>query len=189
MKKISLLFLKFLTGFITLYLVSVFINLFGMVIYALSVLIIAVPIVLNNAARFSLKKEIKLIEYEESKKFYKLLSGKTFGYIIIIITALILAFIIPVRIYLFSSMEFLCLLIIFPLLLLSRFLSTKIILAIYNNKFAPYKIESLVYILTAFFTAVIFPVLSYSLKDINIHIPFLDNDLISLQYNLSLIHI
>ena len=163
MKKISLLFLKFLTGFITLYLVSVFINLFGMVIYALSVLIIAVPIVLNNAARFSLKKEIKLIEYEESKKFYKLLSGKTFGYIIIIITALILAFIIPVRIYLFSSMEFLCLLIIFPLLLLSRFLSTKIILAIYNNKFAPYKIESLVYILTAFFTAVIFPVLSYSL--------------------------
>ncbi len=80
-------------------------------------------------------------------------------------------------------MEFLCLLIIFPLLLLSRFLSTKIILAIYNNKFAPYKIESLVYILTAFFTAVIFPVLSYSLKDINIHIPFLDNDLISLQYN------
>ena len=86
MKKISLLFLKFLTGFITLYLVSVFINLFGMVIYALSVLIIAVPIVLNNAARFSLKKEIKLIEYEESKKFYKLLSGKTFGYIIIIIT-------------------------------------------------------------------------------------------------------
>lgn len=78
MKKISLLFLKFLTGFITLYLVSVFINLFGMVIYALSVLIIAVPIVLNNAARFSLKKEIKLIEYEESKKFYKLLSGKTF---------------------------------------------------------------------------------------------------------------
>ena len=183
MKKISLLFLKFLTGFITLYLVSVFINLFGMVIYALSVLIIAVPIVLNNAARFSLKKEIKLIEYEESKKFYKLLSGKTFGYIMIIITALILAFIIPVRIYLFSSMEFLCLLIIFPLLLLSRFLSTKIILAIYNNKFAPYKIESLVYILTAFFTAVIFPVLSYSLKDINIHIPFLDNDLISLQYN------
>ena len=139
MKKISLLFLKFLTGFITLYLVSVFINLFGMVIYALSVLIIAVPIVLNNAARFSLKKEIKLIEYEESKKFYKLLSGKT--------------------------------------------LSKKIILAIYNNKFAPYKIESLVYILTAFFTAVIFPVLSYSLKDINIHIPFLDNDLISLQYN------
>ncbi len=183
MKKISLLFLKFLTGFITLYLVSVFINLFGMVIYALSVLIIAVPIVLNNAARFSLKKEIKLIEYEESKKFYKLLSGKTFGYIIIIITALILAFIIPVRIYLFSSMEFLCLLIIFPLLLLSRFLSTKIILAIYNNKFAPYKIESLVYILTAFFTAVIFPVLSYRLKNINIHIPFLDNDLISLQYN------
>ena len=57
MKKISLLFLKFLTGFITLYLVSVFINLFGMVIYALSVLIIAVPIVLNNAARFSLKKK------------------------------------------------------------------------------------------------------------------------------------
>ena len=97
MKKISLLFLKFLTGFITLYLVSVFINLFGMVIYALSVLIIAVPIVLNNAARFSLKKEIKLIEYEESKKFYKLLSGKTFGYIIIIITSLKLAFIILSR--------------------------------------------------------------------------------------------
>ncbi|MDE7314570.1 MAG: hypothetical protein K2N11_02580 [Mucispirillum sp.] len=56
-------------------------------------------------------------------------------------------------------------------------------LAVYNNRFAPYKIESLAYILTAFWTAVIFPILSYSLKDINIHIPFLDNDLISLQYN------
>ena len=185
MKKISLLFLKFLAGFILLYLASVFINLFGMVIYALSVLVIAVPIILNNAARFSLKKEIKLIEYEESKKFYKLLSGKTFGYLIIIITAIIFAFIIPVRIYLFSSIEFLCLLIIFPLLLLSRLISTKIVLAVYNNRFAPYKIESLAYILTAFLTAVIFPLLSYSLKDINIHIPFLDNDLISLQYNYS----
>lgn len=183
MKKISLLFLKFLSGFIILYLASVFINLFGMLIYALSVLVIAVPIILNNAARFSLKKEIKLIEYEKNKKFYKLLSGKTFGYIIIIFAAIILAFIIPVRIYLFSSIEFLCLLIIFPLLLFSRFLSTKIVLAVYNNRFAPYKIESLAYILTAFWTAVIFPILSYSLKDINIHIPFLDNDLISLQYN------
>lgn len=183
MKKISLLFLKFLSGFIILYLASAFINLFGMLIYALSVLVIAVPVILNNAARFSLKKEIKLIEYEKNKKFYKLLSGKTFGYIIIIITATILAFIIPVRIYLFSSIEFLCLLIIFPLLLFSRFLSTKIVLAVYNNRFAPYKIESLAYILTAFWTAVIFPILSYSLKDINIHIPFLDNDLTSLQYN------
>ena len=183
MKKISLLFLKFLTGFILLYLASVFINLFGMVIYALSVLVVAVPVILNNAARFSLKKEIKLIEYEESKKLYKLLSGKTFGYIIIILTATILAFIIPVRIYLFSSIEFLCLLIIFPLLLFSRLISTKIVLAIYNNRFAPYKIESITYILTAIFTALIFPILSYNLKDINIHIPFLDNDLISLQYN------
>ncbi len=76
MKKISLLFLKFLTGFITLYLASVFINLFGMVIYALSVLVIAVPIILNNAARFSLKKEIKVIEYEKGKKLYKLLLAK-----------------------------------------------------------------------------------------------------------------
>ncbi len=74
MKKISLLFLKFLTGFITLYLASVFINLFGMVIYALSVLVIAVPIILNNAARFSLKKEIKVIEYEKGRKLYKLLN-------------------------------------------------------------------------------------------------------------------
>lgn len=183
MKKISLLFLKFLSGFITLYSASVFINLFGMLIYALSVLVIAVPVILNNAARFSLKKEIKLIEYEKNKKFYKLLSGKAFGYIIIIFASTILAFIIPVRIYLFSSIEFLCLLIIFPLLLFSRFLSTKIVLTVYNNRFAPYKIESLAYILTAFWTAVIFPLLSYSLKDINIHIPFLDNDLISLQYN------
>ena len=183
MKKISLIFLRFLTGYILLYLSGVFINLFGMVIYALSVLLTAVPIILNNTARFSLKKEIKLIEYEKSKKFYNLLSGKTFGYILIIIVSLFFAFIIPVRIYLFSSTEFLCLLIIFPLLLISRFISTKIILAIYNNRYAPYKIESLTYILTAFLSAVIFPLLAYSLKDINIHIPFLDNDINSLQYN------
>lgn len=183
MKKISLIFLRFLTGYILLYLSGVFINLFGMVIYALSVLLTAVPIILNNTARFSLKKEIKLIEYEKSKKFYNLLSGKTFGYILIIIVSLFFAFIIPVRIYLFSSIEFLCLLIIFPLLLISRFISTKIILAIYNNRYAPYKIESLTYILTAFLSAVIFPLLAYSLKDINIHIPFLDNDINSLQYN------
>ncbi len=183
MKKISLLLLKFLTGFLLLYFTSVFINLFGMLIYSLSVLVTAVPVILNNAARFSLKKEIKLIEYEESKKFYKLLSGKTFGYIIIITISLIFAFIIPVRIYLFSSIEFLCLLIIFPLLLFSRFISTKLVLAVYNNRFAPYKIESLTYILTAFFTALIFPLLSYALKNINIHIPFLDNNLNSLQYN------
>lgn len=183
MKKISLIFLRFLTGYILLYLSGVFINLFGMVIYALSVLLTAVPIILNNTARFSLKKEIKLIEYEKSKKFYNLLSGKTFGYILIIIVSLFFAFIIPVRVYLFSSIEFLCLLIIFPLLLISRFISTKIILAIYNNRYAPYKIESLTYILTAFLSAVIFPLLAYSLKDINIHIPFLDNDINSLQYN------
>ena len=69
MKKISLIFLRFLTGYILLYLSGVFINLFGMVIYALSVLLTAVPIILNNTARFSMKKEIKLIEYEKSKKF------------------------------------------------------------------------------------------------------------------------
>ena len=56
MKKISLMFLKFLAGFTLLYLASVFMNLFGMVIYALSILVIAVPVILNNAARFSLKK-------------------------------------------------------------------------------------------------------------------------------------
>lgn len=183
MKKISMLFLKFLFAFILLYFLSVFINKFGMVVYAFTVLLISAPVILNNAARYSLKKEIKLIELEKSKKLYRLFSGKTLGYIFIILFGLILGFIIPVRVYLFSSVEFLCLGIIFPLLLISRFISTKLVLAIYNNKFAPYKIETLSYILTSFFTAVIFPILTFYLKDINFHIPFLDNNISSLEYN------
>lgn len=183
MKKISMLFIKFLFAFILLYLLSVFISYFGMVVYAFSVILISAPVILHNAARFSLKKEIKLIEFEKTKKFYKFLSGKTIGYIIIIIFGVILGFIIPVRIYLFSSIEFLCLIIIFPLLIIARFISTKLVLSIYNDKFAPYKIETLSYILTSFFTAVIFPILTYYLKDISFHIPFLDNEISSLEYN------
>lgn len=183
MKKISMLFIKFLFAFILLYLLSVFISYFGMVVYAFSVILISAPVILHNAARFSLKKEIKLIEFEKTKKLYKFLSGKTIGYIIIIIFGVILGFIIPVRIYLFSSIEFLCLIIIFPLLIIARFISTKLVLSIYNDKFAPYKIETLSYILTSFFTAVIFPILTYYLKDISFHIPFLDNEISSLEYN------
>lgn len=183
MKKISMLFIKFLFAFILLYLLSVFISYFGMVVYAFSVILISAPVILHNAARFSLKKEIKLIEFEKTKKFYKFLSGKTIGYIIIIIFGVTLGFIIPVRIYLFSSIEFLCLIIIFPLLIIARFISTKLVLSIYNDKFAPYKIETLSYILTSFFTAVIFPILTYYLKDISFHIPFLDNEISSLEYN------
>lgn len=183
MKKISMLFIKFLFAFILLYLLSVFISYFGMVVYAFSVILISAPVILHNAARFSLKKEIKLIEFEKTKKFYKFLSGKTLGYIIIIIFGVTLGFIIPVRIYLFSSIEFLCLIIIFPLLIIARFISTKLVLSIYNDKFAPYKIETLSYILTSFFTAVIFPILTYYLKDISFHIPFLDNEISSLEYN------
>lgn len=183
MKKISMLFIKFLFAFILLYLLSVFISYFGMVVYAFSVILISAPVILHNAARFSLKKEIKLIEFEKTKKLYKFLSGKTIGYIIIIIFGVTLGFIIPVRIYLFSSIEFLCLIIIFPLLIFARFISTKLVLSIYNDKFAPYKIETLSYILTSFFTAVIFPILTYYLKDISFHIPFLDNEISSLEYN------
>ena len=183
MKKISMLFIKFLFAFILLYLLSVFISYFGMVVYAFSVILISAPVILHNAARFSLKKEIKLIEFEKTKKLYKFLSGKTIGYIIIIIFGVTLGFIIPVRIYLFSSIEFLCLIIIFPLLIIARFISTKLVLSIYNDKFAPYKIETLSYILTSFFTAVIFPILTYYLKDISFHIPFLDNEISSLEYN------
>lgn len=183
MKKISMLFIKFLFAFILLYLLSVFISYFGMVVYAFSVILISAPVILHNAARFSLKKEIKLIEFEKTKKLYKFLSGKTIGYIIIIIFSVTLGFIIPVRIYLFSSIEFLCLIIIFPLLIIARFISTKLVLSIYNDKFAPYKIETLSYILTSFFTAVIFPILTYYLKDISFHIPFLDNEISSLEYN------
>lgn len=183
MKKISMLFIKFLFAFILLYLLSVFISYFGMVVYAFSVILISAPVILHNAARFSLKKEIKLIEFEKTKKFYKFLSGKTIGYIIIIIFGVTLGFIIPVRIYLFSSIEFLCLIIIFPLLIIARFISTKLVFSIYNDKFAPYKIETLSYILTSFFTAVIFPILTYYLKDISFHIPFLDNEISSLEYN------
>ena len=183
MKKISMLFIKFLFAFILLYLLSVFISYFGMVVYAFSVLLISAPVILHNAARFSLKKEIKLIEFEKTKKLYKFLSGKTIGYIIIIIFGVTLGFIIPVRIYLFSSIEFLCLIIIFPLLIIARFISTKLVFSIYNDKFAPYKIETLSYILTSFFTAVIFPILTYYLKDISFHIPFLDNEISSLEYN------
>ena len=183
MKKISMLFIKFLFAFILLYLLSVFISYFGMVVYAFSVILISAPVILHNAARFSLKKEIKLIEFEKTKKLYKFLSGKTIGYIIIIIFGVTLGFIIPVRIYLFSSIEFLCLIIIFPLLIIARFISTKLVFSIYNDKFAPYKIETLSYILTSFFTAVIFPILIYYLKDISFHIPFLDNEISSLEYN------
>ena len=183
MKKISMLFIKFLFAFILLYLLSVFISYFGMVVYAFSVILISAPVILHNAARFSLKKEIKLIEFEKTKKLYKFLSGKTIGYIIIIIFGVTLGFIIPVRIYLFSSIEFLCLIIIFPLLIIARFISTKLVFSIYNDKFAPYKIETLSYILTSFFTAVIFPILTYYLKDISFHIPFLDNEISSLEYN------
>lgn len=183
MKKISMLFIKFLFAFVLLYLLSVFISYFGMVVYAFSVILISAPVILHNAARFSLKKEIKLIEFEKTKKLYKFLSGKTIGYIIIIIFGVTLGFIIPVRIYLFSSIEFLCLIIIFPLLIIARFISTKLVLSIYNDKFAPYKIETLSYILTSFFTAVIFPILTYYLKDISFHIPFLDNEISSLEYN------
>ncbi len=183
MKKISMLFIKFLFAFILLYLLSVFISYFGMVVYAFSVILISAPVILHNAARFSLKKEIKLIEFEKTKRLYKFLSGKTIGYIIIIIFGVTLGFIIPVRIYLFSSIEFLCLIIIFPLLIIARFISTKLVLSIYNDKFAPYKIETLSYILTSFFTAVIFPILTYYLKDISFHIPFLDNEISSLEYN------
>ena len=154
-----------------------------MVVYAFSVILISAPVILHNAARFSLKKEIKLIEFEKTKKLYKFLSGKTIGYIIIIIFGVTLGFIIPVRIYLFSSIEFLCLIIIFPLLIIARFISTKLVLSIYNDKFAPYKIETLSYILTSFFTAVIFPILTYYLKDISFHIPFLDSEISSLEYN------
>ena len=183
MKKISMLFIKFLFAFILLYLLSVFISYFGMVVYAFSVILISAPVILHNAARFSLKKEIKLIEFEKTKKLYKFLSGKTIGYIIIIIFGVTLGFIIPVSIYLFSSIEFLCLIIIFPLLIIARFISTKLVFSIYNDKFAPYKIETLSYILTSFFTAVIFPILTYYLKDISFHIPFLDNEISSLEYN------
>ena len=183
MKKISMLFIKFLFAFILLYLLSVFISYFGMVVYAFSIILISAPVILHNAARFSLKKEIKLIEFEKTKKLYKFLSGKTIGYIIIIIFGVTLGFIIPVRIYLFSSIEFLCLIIIFPLLIIARFISTKLVFSIYNDKFAPYKIETLSYILTSFFTAVIFPILTYYLKDISFHIPFLDNEISSLEYN------
>lgn len=183
MKKISMLFLRFIFAFGLMYAGSIFINYFGMVVYALSVLIFSAPIILNNAARYSLKKEIKLIELEKSKIFYRFFSGKTFGYIIIITLGLFFAFVIPVRIYLFSSVEFLCLLIIFPILLFSKYISAKLVLSVYNDKFAPYKIESVSYILTSFFTAIIFPILTYYLKDINIHIPFLDNNINSLEYN------
>ena len=103
MKKVSMLFLRFIFAFGLMYAGSIFIDYFGMVIYALSVLIFSAPIILNNAARYSLKKEIKLIELEKSKIFYRFFSGKTFGYIIIITLGLFFAFVIPVRIYLFSS--------------------------------------------------------------------------------------
>lgn len=183
MKKITLSFFKFLLAFVFLYLAGAFINKFGMLIYAFSVLLLSIPIFLNNASIFSLKKEIKVIEYEKSKKFYNFLSGKTFGYIFIIAIALILSFIIPVRIYLFSSIEFLCIIIIFPLLILARYISKKIILAIYNNKYATYKIENTTYIITSFLLSIIFPIISYFLKDININIAFLDNDINTLQHN------
>ncbi len=183
MKKTGLLFLRFLFGYLLLYLGSIFIDRQGMVIYAFVVLLIAVPVFLNTAARYSLKKEIKLIELEKSKFLFKFFSGKTLGYIGIMFISLIFAFIIPVRIYMYSSIEFLSLIIIFPIIILSKFISTKLVLAVYNNKFAPYKIESMSYILTAFISACIFPVITFYLKDINIHIPFLDNDISRLEYN------
>ena len=62
MKKVSILFLKFLFAVILLYLLGAFINYFGMVVYAFSILLISAPIILHNASRFSLKKEIKLID-------------------------------------------------------------------------------------------------------------------------------
>ena len=183
MKKVSILFLKFLFAVILLYLLGAFINYFGMVVYAFSILLISAPIILHNASRFSLKKEIKLIEYEKGKKLYNFLSGKTLGYIFIISFSIVLGFLIPVRIYLFSSIEFLCLFIIFPLLIFSRYMSTKLVLLIYNDKFAPYKIETLTYFLTSFFSALLFPIITYYLKDINFHIPFLDNDVLTLKNN------
>lgn len=183
MNKILISFLKFLTAFILLYFSSIFIDKFGMIVYAVSVLIIWIPVFLNYASRYSLLKEIKLIAYEKNKSFYKFISGKTLGYIFLMILSLFFAFVIPVRIFLFSSIEFLCLLIIFPFMILGRASAVKLIPKIYNNKFAPYKIESFSYIFTAVFSALTFPIIVYLLKDINIHIPSLDNNIMDLQHN------
>lgn len=183
MNRIFLSFLKFITAIVLLYFSSIFIDKFGMIIYAVSVLIIWIPLFLNYASRYSLLKEIKLIAYEKNKSFYKFLSGKTLGYIFIMIVSLFFAFVIPVRIFLFSSIEFLCLLTIFPFMILGQLIAVKLIPKIYNNKFAPYKIESFSYIFTALLSALFFPVFVYLLKDVNINIPFLDNNIMDLQHN------
>lgn len=183
MKKYILYSFKLLFAFFLLYISSVFINKNGMLIYVISVLFLWAPLFFNRAIRYSLLKEINLIAYDKNGLYYRFFSGKTFGYITIIILSLFFAFIIPVRIFLFSSAEFISIIVIFPLIIFSRFIASKFIPKIYVNKFAAYKIESFSYILTSILFAILSPLIAHLLKDINIKIPLLDNNIMDLKEN------
>lgn len=183
MKEVIGIFMKFTAAFVILIASGAFIDKAGLITYFIAVPLFAVPVILNACARYGLKKELTLLEYEKTKFLYRLLSGKAIGYTVIIISSIAIGFIAPVRIYTFSGTEKLCLTAIFPLYILSNAVSKKIIRSVYNDKFAPYKTERLTYMITSLLSAVTFPLLANALKDVNIMIPFADGSAESLKNN------
>ena len=180
MKKFIISVIKIAAALALLALSSVCVDIYGSLLYAVTIPIIAIPAAISAMHVITLIKKERLIRYNKKAPLF-LLKSRIMPYIITVCMAIWTAAALPVRLRVFTVAEIIALLPMPFIFLLSKYIAQKVAVHIYNEKYAEYAVIRFTRVMASFLMAIVFPlIISFLGSARNQPIVFADNMVASL---------